>query len=47
MKKTYICPDSIQLNMETEQMIAASGLHIDKNQQTDQWVQKRNPIWGE
>ena len=24
MKKTYICPDSVQLNMEAEQMIASS-----------------------
>ena len=40
MKKTYIIPSSIQLNMETEQMIAASGLSI-KPGKADQWSNER------
>ena len=42
MKKTYMCPSSVQLNMETEQMIAGSGLRIDSTQQADQWSNHRS-----
>ena len=45
MKKTYMTPRSIQLNMETEQMIAASGLKINSDTQADQWSNKRQG-WG-
>ena len=40
MKKTYMTPRSIQLNMETEQMIAASGLNINPGQ-ADQWSNEK------
>jgi hypothetical protein len=50
MKKTYIQPETLVVNLETEGMIAAS-LKISNNEvnTSDEGVQltnKKNPIWG-
>ena len=45
MKKTYMSPVSNQLNMETEQMIAASGLKINQGEKADQWSNSKVNPW--
>ena len=50
MKKTYIQPETLVVNLATEGMIAAS-LQINGNKTVDtsnggQLTNKKNPIWG-
>ena len=50
MKKTYIQPETLVVNLATEGMIAAS-LKMDGNKTVDtsnggQLTNKKNPIWG-
>ena len=50
MKKTYIQPETLVVNLATEGMIAAS-LQINSNKTVDtsnggQLTNKKNPIWG-
>ena len=50
MKKTYIQPETLVVNLATEGMIAAS-LQMDSNKTVDtsnggQLTNKKNPIWG-
>ena len=51
MKKTYIQPETLVVNLATEGMIAAS-LKIGREDQTvdtsngGQLTNKKNPIWG-
>ena len=51
MKKTYIQPEMLVVNLATEGMIAASlQMHSDKNVDTSadgaQLSNKKDPIWG-
>ena len=50
MKKTYIQPETLVVNLATEGMIAASlQMHSDKTVDTSnggQLTNKKNPIWG-
>ena len=47
MKKTYIQPETIVVNLHTEGMIAASiGFGDDKVNAEDALTNKKNPIWG-
>lgn len=50
MKKTYIQPETLVVNLATEGMIAASlQMHSDKTFDTSkdgQLTNKKNPIWG-
>ena len=50
MKKTYIQPEILVVNLATEGMIAASlQMHSDKTVDTSnggQLTNKKNPIWG-
>ena len=50
MKKTYIQPETLVVNLATEGMIAASlQMHSDKSVDTSnggQLTNKKNPIWG-
>ena len=50
MKKTYIQPETLVVNLATEGMIAAS-LQINSGKTVDtsngeQLTNKKNPIWG-
>ena len=52
MKKTYIQPETLVVNLATEGMIAASlQMHSDKTVDTSadggQLTNKKNPIWGD
>ena len=50
MKKTYIQPETLVVNLATEGMIAASlQMRSDKTVDTSnggQLTNKKNPIWG-
>ena len=50
MKKTYIQPETLVVNLATEGMIAASLQISDKTVDTSvdggQLTNKKNPIWG-
>ena len=47
MKKTYIQPETIVVNLYTEGIIAASiGFGDDKVNAEDALTNKKNPIWG-
>ena len=51
MKKTYIQPETLVVNLHTEGMIAASlNMYSDKTVDTSadggQLTNKKNPIWG-
>ena len=49
MKKTYIQPETLVVNLATEGMIAASLQISDKTVDTsdgEQLTNKKNPIWG-
>ena len=38
MKKTYICPNSVMVNLIAENMIAASAqLTVNPNEEAEQW----------
>ena len=45
MKKTYMMPLSEVLEMNNEQMIAASGLNMDHNVKVDQ-LSNKHDMWG-
>ena len=51
MKKTYIQPETLVVNLATEGMIAASlqinsGKTVDTSAEGGQLTNKKNPIWG-
>ena len=50
MKKTYIQPETLVVNLATEGMIAASlkisDSEVDTSAEGGQLTNKKNPIWG-
>jgi len=47
MKKAYIIPATAAILLQTESMIAASGMDIDPTQQASQWSRKkRSGSWN-
>ena len=50
MKKTYIQPEMLVVNLQTEGMIAASlqikGGSVDTSVDGNQLTNKKDPIWG-
>jgi hypothetical protein len=50
MKKTYIQPETLVVNLATEGMIAASlkisNNEVDTSEEGGQLTNKKNPIWG-